>query len=129
VLSIVAGVLLCFGGFGGGLFFLLREASEGPRNATTAFIGDLKAQDWAGAYGQLCQETRSRFTVEQFTQTAQSNGEVRDHSITNFRVENTNGRQSATVDTDLELTDGSTEDHTFPLVKEGEQWKVCGNPY
>jgi hypothetical protein len=129
VLTIVAVVVVCGGGIGAGVFLLLRGVSEAPRNATNAFADDLEAKDWAGAYDKLCGDTRSAFTPDQFTQFAQSRGDVRDHAITNFSVSNTNGRQTATINVSFEKADGSEESRRIPLLKEGEDWKICGQPY
>jgi len=40
-----------------------------------------------------------------------------------------NGKVSGQVTARLTYTDGSSEPHLFPLVKEGDAWRICGSPY
>jgi hypothetical protein len=133
VLLVVGGVLAlcCMGGVGAFALFRSVQGATGPvRDAATAFIADLASGYYEHAYGQLCADTRTRFTPEQFRQGVQARGAIRGYSITNVSVFNRNGRATTgTVTANLRYDSGFTDRHSFPLVKEDGAWRVCGQPY
>jgi len=131
---IVVGVvafLCCAGAVIGGvtLFRSANSANNAVRDATESFVTDLQSGDYAGAYGQLCADTRTAFSQSQFSQGVQSQPRITSHNLTGSSVSNVNGRVSAQVAMDLTLDSGFVERHIFVLVKEGGVWKVCGQPY
>lgn len=127
----VVALLCCAGAVIGGiqLFRSANSANDAVRQATEAFVTDLQGGDYAGAYGQLCADTRSNFSQSQFSQGVQSQPRITSHSLTGSSVSNVNGRVSAQVAMDLTLDTGFVERHVFVLVKEDGVWKVCGQPY
>ncbi|QSB12743.1 hypothetical protein JQS43_13675 [Natronosporangium hydrolyticum] len=127
----VVGVL-CVGGVGTGGFFLFRtllDVTEPPREATHAFLTDLQAENYDGAYDQLCDATQATFTRERFALVARDRGDVVDYQLTGAHVSRVNQDTTGTVTARLDLADGSTVTHEFRLVKSGDDWQVCGAPY
>jgi hypothetical protein len=41
----------------------------------------------------------------------------------------TNGKTTARVTARLTYENSFADTHTFPLVKEDDRWKVCGEPF
>ncbi|MEV1145120.1 hypothetical protein [Micromonospora sp. NPDC049799] len=125
-------VVLCCGGAGVGGFFLfkgVKGATDPARQAAESFVSDLEAGDAAKAYGQLCSDTRGRFTRDAFVEGVARQPKVRSHEVNGVNVSSYNGRTSARVSMALVLDSGFTDQHVFPLVKEDGAWKVCGQPY
>lgn len=133
VLIVVGAVLVlcCGGAVIGGIFFFrgVAQSTAPARQAADDFITDLESANATAAYGLLCADTRSQFTVEAFTDGLGRQSTIRSHEIQGVSVSNVNGKVSATVVANLTLDTGFVDRHTFPLVKEGGQWKVCGQPY
>jgi hypothetical protein len=77
----------------------------------------------------LCQQTRSAFPRIEFAQGVSTQPMITSHSIDGAMLRNVNGKTSATVTASLTLSTGFVDNHTFTLIKEGDDWKVCGNPY
>jgi len=127
ILAVVA-VVCCLGvgGVGYGVYKILEESSEAPREATHAFVADLAAGNTDAAYQKLCTATRGRYTKEQFVAVVQQRPKPSSASINGFDIQNSS---TAEIRTTLKLADGSEQGHTFELVKEGDAWLVCGDPY
>ncbi len=127
----VVAVLCCGGAITGGvvLFKSIQNATGPARTSVETFLGQLEAGQTDAAYQNLCSATRSRFTVEQFTQIVNARPRPRSYSIVSTNVSNYNGRVSASVDAALHYADGSSDNHRFQLVKESGNWRVCGQPY
>lgn len=124
--------MLALAGAGAAALYFYRgigEALEPAESAAEEFVLDLEASDWAGAYDGLCHEAQTDYSVSDFATEAQKEGVVKDHTIVRTYVSERNGDVTGTVVMDLKLADGSTDTHTFHLVQEGKQWKVCGRPY
>jgi hypothetical protein len=51
------------------------------------------------------------------------------HQIEGVNTLNSSGRVTVTVVATLTYTNGLSERHGFPLIKEAGVWKVCGQPY
>jgi hypothetical protein len=131
---IIVGVLvvLCCGGAVIGGVFLVKaglSAIRPAQDATDAFVTDLESGNYSGAYGRLCAGTRSEFTEDRFSRGVQAQPHIRGHRLVGAWVGNINGHTSATVTVELTQDGGFVDHHTFPLVKEGDAWKVCGEPY
>lgn len=124
-------VLCCAGAVAGG-FFLFREvkqATDPAREATEEFVTDLESGDADAAYGRLCAGTRGRFTREAFLHGLSEQPRIQSHEIVGVNVSTVNGRVSATTTAELTFDTGFVDRHTFKLVKEDGQWKVCGQPF
>lgn len=124
-------VLCCAGlGFGGyKLFKGVQSATEPARAAADTFVTHLEDGDTDAAYALLCGPTQAKFTSAAFRDGVAGQPKIRSHSFSGVNVVNSNGRTTATVTLVLTLDTGFTDRHTFPLVKEGNDWKVCGQPY
>jgi hypothetical protein len=123
-------VVCCVGGGALGYFFGIRPliGATGPaRQAAEAFITDLEDSP-PSAYDTLCAATRQAFTPEQFVEIV-NNRRPFAHGIVGVNTSNSGGRVTVTVVASVTYTDGLTERHGFPLIKEGGVWKVCGKPY
>jgi Domain of unknown function (DUF4878) len=133
IVLIVVGSILTLCCIGGGVaayvgFRTVSGAVGPPREATEAFIRDLQSGDVASAYGKLCASTRAAVTQEQFSGMI-SNRRPSAFEVVGTNVSNVNGKVSATVTANLTYPDGFTDRHVFQLRKEGDAWKVCGDPY
>jgi len=131
---IVVGIVLAVcavGAVAGGflLFRSIQTATAPARDAADQFVRKLEAGDVSGAYGMLCRSTRERFTFSAFERGVRDQPHISSHEIVGVNVSNVNGRQSGQVTVDLTLDSGFTERHSFLMVPESGQWKVCGNPY
>jgi hypothetical protein len=122
VCCLIGGVAGIFG------YRAFRAVLEPPRTATEAFVQDLVRGDAAAAYQKLCEPTRSRTSEAELASLLGSRRPTR-YEITGVDIETVNGQTTAAVTTSLTYPDGFTDPHVFRLTKEGDAWKVCGNPY
>lgn len=124
-------VLCCVGGVTGGyaLFRQVQKSTAPVRQITDDFVTDLESGNAGAAYGRLCADTRSRFTREAFDHGLDGKPKIRSHEFARVNVSNVNGRVSATATVALTLDTGFVDQHTFTLVEEDGQWKVCGQPF
>jgi hypothetical protein len=133
VLIIVGAVLvLCCGGGVIGAFHLFHAVSKAttpPRDATDEFVTDLENGNNTAAYGMLCSDTQSAFTLSAFATGVTGQPKIVRHKIGGVNVVNTAGHSTAVVEADLTTDSGFVDQHSFPLVKEGGRWRVCGRPY
>ncbi|MBW6439027.1 DUF4878 domain-containing protein [Actinoplanes hulinensis] len=129
VVSIV--MVLCTCVAAGGYFFIrgIQQATGPASQAAEEFVADLESGNADAAYGRLCASTTSNFTREAFVQGLSGQSAIRSHEIIGVNVSNVNGRVSATVTANLTLDSGFVDRHTFTLVQEDGQWKVCGQPF
>jgi hypothetical protein len=132
ILFVVGGALAvcCLIGSVAGIFGYraFRAVLEPPRTATEAFVQDLVKGDAAAAYQKLCEPTRTR-TSEAELASRISSRRLTGYEIDGVSIETVNGQTTAAVTTSLTYADGFDDPHVFRLVKEGDAWKVCGNPY
>jgi hypothetical protein len=128
VASVVAACCLLGGGVGFFAYRAVQSTLGPPREATEAFLVDLKAGDAASAYEKLCEATRSRTTQAELADKINSHKPTA-HQITGVEINTVNGETSAAVTARLTYPGGISEPHTFRLRKEDNMWKVCGNPY
>jgi cytochrome c biogenesis protein ResB len=127
---IVVGIVLvlCCGGVAVGGFFLVKGVanSVGPvREGATGYVDDLIEHDYPGAYDQLCTRVTAKMSEEVFAGVMRRTADIRSWDVTGTNVSNMNGTATGSVTMRLTLNDGSSRTQTFPMVKEGEDWKVC----
>jgi flagellar basal body-associated protein FliL len=132
VLIVVAIVLvLCCGG-AVGVTVLVNNVQDatGPAKASAAsFLALLVAGETDTAYAELCPPTRAQFSAAEFAQIVNGRPKLMSYSIVGTNVGNLNGHWSGTVRALLQYPDGSSETHVLEMVKDSNDWRVCGNPY
>jgi flagellar basal body-associated protein FliL len=130
ILLIVAVVLvLCCGGGGFAIYRVLKSASAPVRDAANTFVEDVAADRVDAAYASLCSATKQKFSSAQFAEYVHGRRKITKHHTIGFSVNKTAGRDTGSVTMRLTYSDGSTEEHMFGLVKEGDDYHVCGDPY
>jgi hypothetical protein len=133
VLIIIAVVLVvcCAGAVAAGYgLFRWYSSAAGPAQATTeTFLADLERDDTAGAYGLLCNDSRSHLSRDSFTNLVHAQPRLRSHKIVGTSVSTVNGTTTALITADLTRDGGVRDRHTVRLVKDGSAWRVCGDPY
>ncbi len=114
------------------IYFGVRSPSVpvGPaRVAAQNFFNDLKTKNFHDAYGSLCSITKQSFTEDQFVSGQQSLSTVDSYTITKVETQRVNGSPAATVIVDFTRAGGTIEHHNVPMVQDGSQWLICGEPY
>ena len=89
--------------------------------AVDRYADALAADDIDGAYGQLCGDSRARYSRDGFAELVHGRKRVRSHEITGFEL--TNG--SGTVDVKFKYVDGSSDVRTLYVTDESGQYQVC----
>lgn len=129
VLIVIAIVLAvcCLCGLGGGLWLYRTydDNAKPARDATTAYIDDIRAGDYPGAYGRLCEKVRRSTTQEEFIRIQSVQLKIRSYEVSGTNVSNYNGRVGAAVTVRMVQETGAQLTQTFPLVKESGEWRVC----
>ncbi|MEU6073633.1 DUF4878 domain-containing protein [Micromonospora sp. NPDC047074] len=129
ILIVVAVVLAvcCAGGVGGG-FWLYRtydSAAEPARDATSAYLDDVRAGNYQAAYGRLCASTRDVTTPEEFTRVQSAQAKITSYTFSGTNVSNHNGQVRGVVTVRIVQETGAEVTWSIPLVKEGGEWRVC----
>ncbi|MFY1702298.1 hypothetical protein ACN28G_11225 [Micromonospora sp. WMMA1923] len=123
--------LCCVGVAGLGLWNVqvVRQASGPAREAADGFLRELAAGDTDAAYERLCAETRTRWSRLGFDQWVRTPPLLTGHQIRQVSVNTRDGRPRVTVTARLDRDSGRAEDRDLTVVRDGDGWKVCGDPY
>jgi hypothetical protein len=131
VTLIVASVVLVVFCLGGGVagYFLLRDSGGGggadsPREAVSAFLDRMKADDLPGAYAQLCPATRAKASYDKFMEGADEQ-KLRDYELGPVQTTTSGGRTTAVVNVTLRFTDGEEDTAQIPTEEVDDRWWVC----
>ncbi|GAB3807085.1 Rv0361 family membrane protein [Micromonospora zhanjiangensis] len=131
---LVAGVVLvvcCVGAAGLGLWnFQVLRGTRGPvRAAADDFLRDVSAgqPSAAAAYDRLCAATRDRWTREEFVRRATGQDAVIRYTVGEVTVATRGGRPEGAVTARLVRRGGAVESWTLRVVRDGDQWRVCGD--
>ena len=130
MLIVVAVIVICCGGLGAigyGVYSVVRGTVDPMKAAASAYLNALKAADYPGAYGMLCDRVREQTTPELFT-THQANRPVRDYEITAVYSGDRSGFADGRVTAKVAFTDGTTATQVLPMVEEDDTWRVCAAP-
>ena len=127
-----AGVLICcIGAAGLGAWNLqsIRRASGPARQAADAFLTDLVTGDAAGAYDRLCSGTRQRWSRAEFIRRVGTAPRINRYALDDVSVATEDGHLKGTVTTRLTLDSGAVDRHKLTVVRDGDDWRVCGDPF
>jgi hypothetical protein len=129
ILIVVAAIvaLCCIGAAIGGFFIFrgVNDALAPPRDAAAGYAQDIKDSDYAGAYDRLCDNVKSQLTEGEFARAIADEFPIDDFEVTGTNVETVNGVSNATVTMRITPPSGEEFTHTFPLVKEDGDWRIC----
>ncbi|MEW1589322.1 hypothetical protein AB0283_28190 [Micromonospora vinacea] len=108
------------------LYRSVKDSVEPVRAATTAFIDDVQAGNYPGAYGRLCDRVRDTMTQEDFARVQAAQLKISSYEITGVNVNNYNGRVTGTVTVQMvQQATGASFTQGMALVREDGQWRVC----
>jgi hypothetical protein len=124
---VAALVLVLFvGALGVGAFFRARQQpAPAARIAAESFLGRLAAGNIAGAYDQLCNDTRRRVERDDFVASIGGRPAVHTYRIDEVAAE---GDAAATVNATLADPGGNTSAYALRVVVDRGTWRVCGDP-
>ena len=129
IFSLVGAFLLCCGGGGAGLYFILNSAVKAPKAALEDFLIALETDKIDEAYSRLCRSVQTGYGPEKFAETIKQRP-VASHNLPwGGSYDNSNGMETAEITATFRFENGTWEDRTVPLRKESGAWKVCGDPY
>ncbi|MEV4657398.1 hypothetical protein [Micromonospora sp. NPDC049301] len=126
------GVALCCVGVAGlGAWNLqtVRQAAGPIRETADGFLNEVTLGDTDGAYERLCADARSRWSPVGFTSWVRTPPMVSDYEITDVSVTTRSGRPHGTVTVKVTRDGGISEERRLPVVREGGDWRVCGDPF
>ncbi|MBM7495139.1 hypothetical protein JOD64_006361 [Micromonospora luteifusca] len=123
--------LCCVGAAGLGAWNLqtVRQAAGPIRETADGFLSEVALGDSEGAYDRLCADARSRWSAIGFTSWVRTPPMVTDYEITDVSVATRSGRPHGTVTVKVTRDGGLTEERRLPVVREGGDWRVCGDPF
>ncbi|GIF72709.1 Rv0361 family membrane protein [Asanoa siamensis] len=125
--ALLAAVLVAAGLLVGGFFVFRgqRAPEQGARLAADVFLTRLAAGNIAGAYDQLCNETRDRVEREDFV--AGIGGRP---AVTSYKIDGVvaTGEADATVTAALVDPAGAVTPYELRVTDDRGTWRVCGNP-
>jgi len=127
-----AGLFVCCvgaAGLGAWNYQQIRQSSSGARTAAEAFLHDVTRADTAGAYDRLCGDTRERWSRDDFVQRLSVPPTITRYAIDDVAVATDRGQVRGTVTATLTRRSGTTDQREIPMVKDGGQWRVCGDPF
>ncbi|WFF04342.1 hypothetical protein [Micromonospora sp. WMMD964] len=126
------GVALCCVGVAGLAAWNLqtvRQAAGPIRDTADGFLNEVTLGDSDRAYQRLCEDARSRWSAIGFTSWVRTPPMVTDYEITDVSVTTRSGRPQGTVTVKVTRSGGLSEERRLPVVREGGDWRVCGDPF
>lgn len=124
ILAVVL-LMLCCGVLGGCVAFGY-GVFAGPRQALDDFLTVAEEQDYAEAHDRLCTNLQRRVSEDTVRGWMERAGPLVDHEMTGGWVRMPGDRNVAEVSVELTYDEGEVRTADVPLVREGEEWKVCG---
>ncbi|GAA2346200.1 hypothetical protein GCM10010170_032810 [Dactylosporangium salmoneum] len=128
-MSIIGVVVVCCGGGVAGIFFLANSSTKAPKAAADDFLTGLEAGNTQAAYKLLCGQTQNAYGPETFDAYVKKNQPTAHDMSFGGSYNNTNGIETASISATVTYKSGGKSSHEFAMRKEGDAWKVCGNPY
>ncbi|GAA1630154.1 DUF4878 domain-containing protein [Catellatospora bangladeshensis] len=131
ILIIVAIVLVlcCGGGITGAvlLFRGVQEATGPARDVAVAYVEDIMAGDYHGAYGRLCDRVQASTSEADYTRVQTAQLKISKYEVTGTSIKQMNSTTTAVITMRLTQAEtGAVMTQGFPLLKEDGEWRVCG---
>jgi hypothetical protein len=127
IILILVGVgfllILVVGGFIGGIFWIVWEATSEPVRVTREHLAATTREDYEAAYGYLSPALQAELPFEAFTELARNNPQVYKVSDTTFSNRNINN-DVCTLLGSVTSVDGGKTSLRVVLVSEGGQWRI-----
>jgi|GEM_PF-1568059 hypothetical protein len=128
-----AGVFVCCvgaAGLGAWNYQHVRQSSGAARESAEAFLRDVVAGDPDGAYDRLCADTRQRWSRDDFVRRLAVPPTITRYDIEDVQVaSDQEGQLRGTVVATLTRRSGAVDRREMPMVKDGDRWRVCGDPF
>jgi len=118
-------IIIFIGAIGGGIFWLVWEATAEPVRVTRDHLDAINQEDYPRAYGHLSASLQAELSLEDFTNHVRANPQIfktSDSTFSNRKIEN----DVCTLRGTLTSADGGKTPVRITLVKEGEQWRIRG---
>ncbi len=127
----VTAFVCCVGatGLGAWNFQHVRRSAGPARQAADEFLRDVTTGDTAGAYDRLCAATRTRWSRDEFIRRLTVPPTITGYDIMDVAVATKSGELRGTVTAKLIRHSGVVDRRALPLVKDGADWRVCGDPF
>ncbi|MFI6225863.1 hypothetical protein ACIBCR_00935 [Micromonospora echinospora] len=107
----------------------VRQADAPVRQTAEAFLTELAAGDADGAYRRLCANARTRWSPVGFAAWVRTPPVVTGHQVTDVSVSTRDGQPTGTVAVRLIRDGGRAEQRDLRVVREGDDWRICGDPF
>ncbi|SCL24735.1 hypothetical protein GA0074692_1827 [Micromonospora pallida] len=108
---------------------VVRQSDAPVRETAEAFLTEVAAGNADRAYRRLCASARSRWSPIGFAAWVRTPPVVTGHQVTDVSVRTREGRPTGTVTVRLTRDGGRSEQRTLPVVREDDDWRVCGDPF
>ncbi|HXE74789.1 MAG TPA: DUF4864 domain-containing protein [Candidatus Xenobia bacterium] len=125
IIGAVLLVIIFIGAIGGGIFWLVWEATAEPVRVTRDHLDALNKEDYPRAYSYLSSSLQAELSLEDFAEHVRSNPQIfktTDSTFSNRKIEN----DVCTLRGALTSTAGGKTPVRVILVKEGDQWRIRG---
>ncbi|MBU0645892.1 DUF4864 domain-containing protein [Patescibacteria group bacterium] len=122
-IKIAVGLLIGFIIFGIGVFALVMQLTNGPREVADVFMADLNAGQVASAYDLTSSAFQEAVSGESWAQFVEAYPILVGYQDVSFNYSSMAG-DSAVISGTLKGTDGEVRPVTIDLVKENEEWRV-----
>lgn len=131
---VVAGAALgmcCVGvaGLGAWNVQAVRQADAPVRQTAEAFLTEMAAGNTEGAYRRLCANARTRWSPVGFAAWVRTPPVVTGHQVTDVSVSTRDGQPTGTVTVRLIRDGGRIEQRDLRVVREDDDWRICGDPF
>jgi len=118
-------LVLLVAGIGGGIFWLVWEATAEPVRVTREHLDAINREDYPRAYDLLSASLKAELSLEDFTNHVRANPQTfktSDSTFSNRNIEN----DVCTLRGTVTSTDGGKTPVRVTLVKEGGEWRIRG---
>ena len=117
------GLLLILALLGGGLFWGINKATEGPEKVVKEFLAAASAGDYQAAHNHFSAPLKEVQPYEQFVEAAQSQPQFFKITSTSFSNRSID-QNGAELSGNVTLESGSKVPASFKLIRENGQWKL-----
>ena len=118
-------IIIFIGAIGGGIFWLVWEATSEPVRVTRAHLDAINKEDYPRAYSCLSSSLRAELSQEDFAEHVRSNPQIFKTSDSTFSSRNIEN-DVCTLRGTVTSAEGGKTPVRVTLVKEGGEWRIRG---